>query len=396
MSLRAPTLTFMIEAITENARKHFVHWLWAGIVISGTAVGATTDRITTQAELKTVLDRLNSLDVWFDDAERKRVRWLKDVKSKDREVANLNRRVAAAGEALKTVQNSLHVLNEEQESLETRRIEQARRVAEHLSAAYRLSGQDFLKLLLNQQSPETFERMMRYHRYFSDARMKSLAAYQTTLKDLAANEEQLAARVADHQMRQAGLAKQQRALMTEHKQRQTLLAGLSAQVENKTALRKRLQTDRNRLEQLLAELHRRTTELDGSQFASRKGSLPWPVAGTLTSRFGQPRADGRLVWHGMVLAAVEGTPVTAIFRGRVVFADWLRGFGLLTIIDHGSGYMTLYGQADVLNKAAGEWVESGELIARAGRSGGQKASGLYFEVRQQGTARDPLGWLADR
>ncbi|MCH8141226.1 MAG: peptidoglycan DD-metalloendopeptidase family protein, partial [Proteobacteria bacterium] len=112
--------------------------------------------------------------------------------------------------------------------------------------------------------------------------------------------------------------------------------------------------------------------------------------------FGQKRVDGRLVWHGVVLAAVEGTPVTAIFRGRVVFADWLRGFGLLTIIDHGSGYMTLYGHADVLNKSVGEWVESGELIARAGRSGGQTASGLYFEVRQQGAAKGPLRWLVKR
>ena len=158
--------------------------------------------------------------------------------------------------------------------------------------------------------------------------------------------------------------------------------------------RERLHTDRNRLEALLAELRRRATELDGSQFASRKGSLPWPVHGTVRSRFGQTRADGRLVWHGIVLAADEGTPVTSIFRGRVVFADWLRGFGLLTIIDHGSGYMTLYGQADVLSKTVGEWVESGEIIARAGRSGGKTISGLYFEVRQQGMARDPLRWLA--
>ncbi len=384
------------DRTSHRARKHRAYWLWLAFLIAGVVHGATLDRDITRAELQTVLDKLNALDVWFDDAERKRVRWLKDVKSKDREVANLNRRVDAADNALKTVQNSLSALHVERESLEIRRIEQARRITEHLSAAYRLSGQDFLKLLLNQESPDTFERMMRYHRYFSDARMKSLEAYQTTLTDLAANEDKLSARLADQKTRQVSLARQQQALLNEHKQRKSLLASLAARVENKTAQRKRLQADHIRLEQLLAELQRRATELDGSQFASRKGSLPWPVSGTLSSRFGQERADGRLVWHGVVLAAVEGTPVTAIFRGRVVFADWLRGFGLLTIIDHGSGYMTLYGHADVLNKSVGEWVESGEVIARAGRSGGQTASGLYFEVRQQGAARDPLRWLAKR
>ena len=388
---------FTSPLIDERSRKSPGRWLWVLLLIPGLSHGAiaeTPDRDTTQAELKAVLIELNALDVWFSDAEQKRVRWLKDVKSKDREVANLNLRVDAADEALETVQNSLSVLNAEQAALETQRIEQAHRISEHLSAAYRLSGQDFLKLLLNQQSPDTFERMMRYHRYFSDARMKSLEAYQTTLTRLLANEEKLYLRLADRKTRQAGLALQRRALVNEHLQRKTLLASLSAQVESKTVQRERLHTDRNRLEALLAELRRRATELDGSQFASRKGSLPWPVHGTVRSRFGQTRADGRLVWHGIVLAADEGTPVTSIFRGRVVFADWLRGFGLLTIIDHGSGYMTLYGQADVLSKTVGEWVESGEIIARAGRSGGKTISGLYFEVRQQGMARDPLRWLA--
>ena len=118
------------------------------------------------------------------------------------------------------------------------------------------------------------------------------------------------------------------------------------------------------------------------------------MSGTIENRFGQPRADGRLRWHGVRFGATEGAPVTAVFRGRVVFADWLRGFGLLTIVDHGSGYMTLYGHADDLTKRVGDMVESGEVIAHAGQSGGQLAIGLYFEVRQNGDARDPLGWLA--
>jgi septal ring factor EnvC (AmiA/AmiB activator) len=129
---------------------------------------------------------------------------------------------------------------------------------------------------------------------------------------------------------------------------------------------------------------------------ARKGNLPWPLRGRVTNAFGQSRADGRLTWHGMLIAADEGTEVKAVFRGRVVFANWLRGFGLLTIIDHGGGYMSLYGHADVLLKTVGDWTESGEVIARAGKSGGQQLSGLYFEVRQKGVARDPIAWLQRR
>ena len=264
MSLHAQTFTSMANDNRRHAqcaRRHLLYWFWATLLITPFAHGAAPDTEATRAELKTVLDKLNALDLWFDDAERKRVRWLKDVKSKDREVANLNRRVDAAGEALEIAQNSLRALNIQQESLEIVRIEQAHRITEHLSAAYRLSGQDFLKQLLNQESPETFERMMRYHRFFSDARMKTLEDYQATLDELAANEEKLKRRLADRKTRQERLASQQRALLNEHKQRKTLLASLSAQVETKSVQRNRLQTDRNRLEQLLAELRRRATEL---------------------------------------------------------------------------------------------------------------------------------------
>jgi septal ring factor EnvC (AmiA/AmiB activator) len=253
-----------------------------------------------------------------------------------------------------------------------------------------------VKLLLNQESPDIVDRMARYHRYFTNARIATLQEYQTTLDELTENQQHLESRQADELEKQTALKQRQLALVREREQRKGLINELDEEVEDKTSERTRLEADRRRLEQLFAELHRRASELDGGAFVARKGKLPWPLVGKLIHGFGQSRADGRLSWHGVVVSAQEGTPVTAVFRGRVVFADWLRGFGLLTIVDHGSGYMTLYGHADILLKTVGDWVESGELIARAGRSGGQRTSGLYFEVRQKGAARDPIGWLARR
>jgi septal ring factor EnvC (AmiA/AmiB activator) len=365
-------------------------------VMATSAPAAEDSPADTRKALQAVVKRLNALDVWFSDADEQRVRWLNDVLSKDQEVASTSVAVDSARTALAEVIALLRGLEIEQRGLQEQRNTQAKKISEHLSAAYRLNGQDFVKLLLNQESPDTFDRMMRYHRYFSDARVTTLQAYQTTLEALTQNQAELETQAAEQQARQTELAARQSALVKERDQRKALIAELDAEVEGKSTERDRLASDRERLEQLLAELMRRASELDGSQFLARKGSLPWPLRGPIRSTFGRPRADGRLVWHGMVVAAEEGSPVTAIFRGRVIFADWLRGFGLLTIIDHGSGFMTLYGHADSLTKTVGEVVESGEVVARAGRSGGQKTSGLYFEVRQKGAARDPLGWLAKR
>lgn len=311
-------------------------------------------------------------------------------------MARVSRQVDGAAEALADVRAELRDLHAEQAILAGRRAAQARHIGEHVSSAYRMSGEDFIKLLLNQQSPDTVDRMARYHRYFSAARLDALAAYRETLAELDANRFKLEAAVASAQAHQATLKREQTALVTRRDERKVLLAKLAAETEGKAAERERLEADRQRLETLLAELQRRAQSLDGRAFAERKGSLPWPTSGRVVNAFGQPRAQGRLIWHGLLMAADEGAPVTAVFRGRVVFADWLRGFGLLTIVDHGSGYMTLYGHADALSKQAGDWVESGETIATAGRSGGLGSAGLYFEVRHDGQAADPIVWLGKR
>lgn len=356
----------------------------------------SSEKEDAQRELEDVVGKLNALDVWLDEAEERRVRWLGEVKIKDREVASVSEAVDEATAALAVVIRSLGKLEAEQRELQEKRERQATKIGEHLAAAYRLDGRDFVQLLLNQESPDSFDRMIRYHRYFSSARLSALQEYQETLEALAANRLALEDRAAEQEARKAELAERQARLIEERDQRRLLIAQLDAEAEDKAAQRQRLDTDRDRLERLLDELNRRAMELDGSAFVARKGSLPWPLKGPLRSSFGRPRADGRMVWQGMLVAADEGSPVKAVFRGRLIFADWLRGFGLLAIINHGDGYMTLYGHADSLTKTVGDWVEAGEVIARAGRSGGQQASGLYFEVREEGVPRDPLGWLAKR
>lgn len=363
---------------------------------AGAVSPAQPDRAATEAELATIAERLNDLDAWLLGAERKRAQWQREIRDSDRTVARLTREVAAAADAVAAVRTDIEALQREQATLQQQRADQAQLIGRHLTSAYRMSGEDFVKLLLNQQSPETFDRMVRYHRYFSDARLATLAGYREILSQLAANEAALQARAAEAAERQQALAREQDALVRQREERRALLNRLEQETEDKAVERERLEADRKRLETLLAELARRAQVLDGRDFVARKGSLPWPLSGRVLQAFGSPRAEGRLTWHGLLVEADEGTPVKAVFRGRVVFADWLRGFGLLTIVDHGSGYMTLYGHADALTKRVGDWVESGEEIAQAGRSGGRTTTGLYFEVRHDGRAADPIVWLARR
>ncbi|MCR9278171.1 MAG: peptidoglycan DD-metalloendopeptidase family protein [Pseudomonadaceae bacterium] len=306
----------------------------------------------------------------------------------------MTRSIAGIRTQLANTQKSLDELATQQGKLELQRKGQAEQIAKHLRAASRLTGQDFFKLLLNMESPERFERMMRYHQRFSEARLANLAAYKDTLAELASNAEATTAQQAQLSAQQTSLTQRSEVLAGSRAQRQTLLDELLAEAETQEARRQRLIADQQRLTALIDEIKRRSNRLDGAEFVANKGSLPWPLTGQLVHSFGKPRSGGKLVWHGMQISAKEGAPVRAVHRGRVVFADWLRGFGLLTIVDHGDEYMTLYAHLDSLLKSKDDWVESGEAIAAAGRSGGQPQAGLYFEVRHHGEPENPAPWLS--
>ena len=155
-----------------------------------------------------------------------------------------------------------------------------------------------------------------------------------------------------------------------------------------------LLADSERLRKLINELRSQSTALDGKAFARAKGNLPRPLAGKVRHQFGKTRVGTNLQWRGIDIAGEIGATVTAVFRGQVVFSDWLRGFGLITIVDHGDGFMSLYGHADTLLKNPGDWVEGGEAVARAGNSGGSYEPGIYFELRHKGAVENPASWLA--
>ena len=347
-----------------------------------------------QTDLDQTVAELNQLHEWLGDAAVRLDIVQTKLREADTSISEIITAIKQASTNLTNTETAIEVLQHQQTRLADRRQLQAEKIAVHLRQAHKLSGQDFVKLLLLQETPDTFDRMIRYHGYFSRARKEALQEYRTTLASMERTSTDLEGRRAEFEQREENLSKRFGMLQGERLGRKKLIANLSQEIKDKGLVRDKLEHDRVRIEALLAKLVKRDSNLDGKLFANTKGRLNWPVQGRLTYRFGEPRAGGRLSWEGIYFSAPSGSVVTAVGRGQIVFSDWLRGFGLLTIIDHGNEQMSLYGFCDSLVKQNGDWVESGEIVASAGQSGGQDLDGLYFEIRINGQPTNPLAWLA--
>jgi septal ring factor EnvC (AmiA/AmiB activator) len=269
-------------------------------------------------------------------------------------------------------------------------------LAGQVRSAYLLGRRGYLALLLDQEDPERLSRALAYHRHVQGAYAEQIRAVQAQIAAVAAVEQE----IARHQAALASQRQERVRVQTElEQQRQTraeVLARLQAELLETGTEIERLTEDGRRLEQIIETLRHGLAETaEGLEperpFADMKGALPWPVAGRVRTRFGSPRPGG-LAYQGVVIAARRGTPVQAVHHGRVAFADWLRGFGLLIIVDHGEGFMSLYGQNQELLRRVGDWVRVGEPLATVGDTGGSREAGLYFEVRQKGVAVDPARW----
>ena len=278
------------------------------------------------------------------------------------------------------------------------RDEELLQVKQHIRAAARMGATSPLKVMLNQEDPNSVARVARYFGYFAEARLESTRALEATLAELADSEVQLQEETKAL-AEQRELARVQRDVLQEKRgDARAIVARYTAEFDSIDTRLSQLRANEQDLIDLLESL--RASIFDIGQpnevvpFASRKGQLALPLEGPLIKRFGELRPEGRVKWTGVLIEAELGTPVKAIHYGRVVFADWLRGFGLLMIISHDNGYMSLYGHNQVLLVEPGEWVNPGQIIGETGTSGGQHLPTTYFEIRAAGQPIDPMLWCA--
>ncbi|MEO7430577.1 MAG: peptidoglycan DD-metalloendopeptidase family protein [Dokdonella sp.] len=266
-----------------------------------------------------------------------------------------------------------------------------------LRSAYALGRNEELKLLLQQDDVAAIARVLAYHRYFQRAQVDRIDHLRGDLRQLADVQEAIGAATRELAATREARTAEAANLETERRERAALVESIDARLKdqstriaalgkNETALTALIDT----LRDVFADIPK---QLSGdAPFAASRGRLTWPLKGKVVVAFGAGDESGRRS-SGLLLAAKSGTPVRAISHGRVAFADWLRGYGLMIIVDHGDGYLSLYGCNETLLKDVGDWVDAGETIASSGASGGQKTAGLYFELRAKGQAVDPRGWL---
>ena len=290
----------------------------------------------------------------------------------------------------------LKELNAEREAQESMLRSERTRLAEQMRVAYKSGRHDFLKLLLNQEDPGLIGRMFAYHGYFSRARTENISRVETAVSKL----DSLRASIETERSELEALRNAQLQKLAELKSvrasRESVIAKLSEYISSQDRQLQMLQRNEKELAALFTKLQKQESAVarfeDTPPFNSLRGKLQWPVRGDISVAFGAARKGGHLRSQGVTISVGSGTEVHAVGAGKVIFADWFRNLGLLLIIDHGSGFMSLYGHNERLLKKAGDWIEAGESIALTGDTGGQQQSGLYFEIRQNGAPVDPGLW----
>ena len=377
---------------------HFLALLLLLPLATGTAGAQESNPAKAEAELKAVRSQIDKV----------RAEMEKDSSRRDK----LSREIEESEKSVSSARVELEKLRRERAAHTTRRAELAglRRkeesalardreaLAGQIRAAHMIGQEEPLKLLLNQKDPAQAGRVLTYYQYFGRARASQIAAINGHIAELDTLDEQL----ATEEERLTALEAEQKGevakLQSARDRRGKALATLEAESKNRAKELERLKDQQGGLEKLVRELRRALERVDKfptdskDAFARLRGKLAWPVSGKLLASFGQVRAGG-MKWDGVLVSGNQGTAVRAVYHGRVVYADWLSGLGLLTIIDHGDGYLSLYGHNERLYKDVGEKVTAGDTIATVGDSGGRQTPALYFEIRKAGRPVDPRPWF---
>ncbi len=363
-------------------------------LIGGAEAGERQEK---EAELKRLKEHIATLSRDLDATQDRYAGQRHQLREVEEAIGDVTRQLRHLDGRLREQVLKLKGLEAERRDLEKAVGVQRRRLAEQIRAAFTTGRQEYLKILLNQEDPAAVGRMLTYYDYLNRARSERIQALLSTLERL----EAVRTEIADETRRLDGLRSRQQdqrsRLEASRKERQSLVAALKRDIRSKGERLEQMRANRKELEELITALAKALADIppeagNFQPFGKLRGQLKWPSEGRILAGFGSPRGRAGLRWQGVLIDGSEGQPIKAVARGRVAFADWLRGYGLLVIVDHDDGYMTLYGHNESLFKETGDWVEAGEVIAALGSSGGYEQTALYFEIRHGGRPRDPVRW----
>lgn len=379
--------------------------LWTAGALAATEGGK-------QLELKELRGRIQSLQEELEQAHEDRSEVADALKKSERRISDMNRGLRDLESRRRLLSRDLQQLNVDTRLTQGEIAEQQKRLAVLLRERYIQGGGDAMKLLLNGQNPGEVARNLEYYGYIGRARAELIRQHRQSLGRLRALHDKTRQQNDTlNQLRQERVA-QKKTLEAEKGARQQVLYKLSQQIRQQRKEIDTLVRDEKRLTRLIEKLSRLSAakpatpakpgqkvdrvadaSLAGLDFDRLKGKLALPVAGEILHKYGQSREGGGPAWKGLFIRARQGQDVRAVGSGKIAFADWLRGFGNLLVIDHGDGYLSLYSNNESLYKQPGEPVRAGDVVAAVGATGGQDEPGLYFELRHQGKPFDPLAWV---
>lgn len=368
------------------------------VIVAGYAYGvlAQSDEETARKQLEALQREIADISRSLETDRGRRDTLQSQLRKAEKELGEVQRAIRSTETRITQGERELAELDTRRDTLRAARDQQQARISAEMRMAWQLGNQGQVKVLLNQEDPQTVARALAYYRYFFDARTALIDGYSDTLTELTAVQTQILATNERLDQQQLELQQRQTQLVQARKNRELAVAALSTRIQDQDARLQTMQTDREELARLLETIERAIDKLEVPEnyqdFAAARGEMPWPLAGKPSNRFGRSRNEGKMRWQGVNIPAEEGSTVRAIHHGRVVYADWFRGSGLLMIIDHGEGYMSLYAHNQSLLMDVGEWVTAGTPISTVGNSGGQDRAALYFEIRHQGKPTDPARW----
>jgi septal ring factor EnvC (AmiA/AmiB activator) len=351
------------------------------------------------ARLRELRERIGTLQKQVDRDADRRDKEAARLREAERAAARAAGDLAQTRLAIEDHRDRLDALAAEKQASESRLRSSREDLAVQVRAAYLGGRQERLRMVLNQQDPALLGRMLVYYRYLSEYRADQIGSVVAELSRLTAVEQELQTATAELERLESRRRSRMEAVEQARLARAEAVAALDARIESGAQEMARLQTEEETLLRVIEALQRAVADLPGARrepFAEQRGKLTWPIRGRLLHDFGQPRAGGSLRWNGVLVGADRGTEVQAVYHGRVAYADWLPGMGLLMVIEHGDDYLSLYGHNDVLYKSVGDWVQPGEVIAAAGDSGGRNRAALYFEIRRGKQPQNPHRWFASR
>ena len=320
------------------------------------------------------------------------------LKASELDIAKVAKKLTQTNDNLRQLQAEQQSLQQEQSSLKAAIRQQQSLLSSQLKSAFMAGHYDYAKMMFYQEDAKTFERVITYYQYLAKARQSEITNFKNNVARLETVTASLAEKAASLLALLDEQKNQRAVLLTRQNDRKKTLAKLNQTIASESERIAALQEDEKALREAIeaariaAQRAAEAAQISLDGLAKLKGKLSAPVEGRVRKLFGN-RRQGQVRWKGIIIDGEEGDAVKSIASGKVLYADWLRGFGLVAIVDHGEGYMSVYGHNQALLKQAGDDVRRGENLALVGRSGGQASPNLYFEIRHKGKALNPTAWF---